>query len=472
MTTALLTDHYELTMLEASLLSGIAAKQSAFEVFSRTLPPGRRYGVVGGIGRAVEAIYNFRFDPEELEFLERSKVVKSATIDYLSKYRFSGNVWAYQEGELYFPFSPVLRVEARFGEAVLLETVILSILNFDSAVASAGSRMVSAANGRRLIEMGSRRTHEKAAISAARAAYVVGFAATSNLKAGQLYGIPTAGTVAHAFILAHPDEQSAFMAQIRAQGPNTTILVDTYSIESGIRKAVSVAGPSLGAVRIDSGDPATESLRARELLNSLGAKDTRIIISGDLDEYSIKDLSLAPIDSFGVGTRLVTGSGSPTANFVYKLVAIEGHDASKLIPVAKTSVSKATLGGRKTPWRILDPNHKAVLEFLELIDEQNGTDVNSFFGAKTLRPLQNKVISNGEPVLEASLQSIRASHRESLAELNDLAMELSPGDPNLGTVLIGQNGNIVEIGVGNHDQKAGRRQSNQSNPDRRNEFEL
>ena len=446
MTTSLLTDFYELTMLEASLQSGIASRESSFEVFARSLPSGRRFGVVAGIGRVIDAISNFRFDSEDLEYLEKTKRLNKETLEYLTNFKFTGNVWSYEEGDIYFPFSPILRVEAPFGAAVLLETVILSILNFDSAVASAGARMVSAAHGRRLVEMGSRRTHEYAAISAARSAYIVGFAATSNLKAGQIYGIPTAGTVAHAFMLAHDNEKKAFMAQVQAQGPDTTVLVDTFNIERAIREAISVAGNSLGAVRIDSGDPAKESRKARALLDSLGATRTQIVISGDLDEYSINELSPEPIDGFGVGTRLVTGSGAPTANFVYKLVAIDRANAQSpnLTPVAKLSAAKATLGGRKLPWRVIDSRNKAVVEYLEIINSSETLTEIPGFEANKLRPLQKQIIRNGEPQTNPRLDEIRILHRDSLNELEESAKEIAPGHPCLRTVLLDPRGNLID----------------------------
>ncbi|TAN24151.1 MAG: nicotinate phosphoribosyltransferase [Actinomycetota bacterium] len=445
MTTALLTDFYELTMLEASLQSGVASRESSFEVFARSLPPGRRFGVVAGVGRVIDAISNFRFNHEDLEYLEKTKRLNDETIEYLANFRFTGNVWSYEEGDVYFPYSPVLRVEAPFGAAVLLETVVLSILNFDSAVASAGARMVSAAGGRRLVEMGSRRAHEYAAVSAARSAYIVGFAATSNLKAGQVYGIPISGTVAHAFILAHGDEKKAFLAQIQAQGPDTTVLVDTYNIEEAIREAISVTGTSLGAVRIDSGDPARESRKARALLDSLGATKTQIVISGDLDEYSIAELSPEPIDGFGVGTRLVTGSGAPTANFVYKLVAIDMENAQnrKLAPVAKRSAAKATLGGRKSPWRVIDSHNKAVLEYLEIIDSSEIATEIPEFKSKKLRPLHKQIIRGGEPLHNPHLEDIRVLHRDSLSELEESAKEIVPGHPSLRTVLLDSRGKLV-----------------------------
>src|SRR5664279_3021529 len=320
MTTALLTDRYELTMLGSALRDGTARRRCVFEVFSRRLPDGRRYGVVAGTGRLLDAIAQFRFDTRTIAFLLDNEVIDERTAEYLADYRFEGDVDGYPEGELYFPFSPILTVSSTFAEGVILETLVLSILNHDSAVAAAAARMVAAAGGRPIIEMGSRRTHEEAAVAAARAAYLAGFTSTSNLAAAQRYGVPTAGTVAHAFTLLHDDERSAFLAQLRSLGPDTTLLVDTYDITRGIELAVEAAGPQLGAVRIDSGDLGVMARHSRELLDRLGATGTCIVVSGDLDEFAIAALAASPVDAYGVGTSVVTGSGAPTAGMVYKLV--------------------------------------------------------------------------------------------------------------------------------------------------------
>ena len=194
---------------------------------------------------------------------------------------------------------------------MLLETIVLSILNHDSAVAAAASLVAQAAGDRPVIEMGSRRTDTEAAVAAARAAYISGFASTSNLEAGRRYGVPTAGTVAHAFILLFGDERAAFAAQAKAFGADTTFLVDTYDMEEGIRRAVAAAGPGLGAIRVDSGDLGAEARRARELLDELDAVKTRVIVTGDLDERTIRALGAAPVDGYGVGTAVVTGLGQP-----------------------------------------------------------------------------------------------------------------------------------------------------------------
>ncbi|HWS57877.1 MAG TPA: nicotinate phosphoribosyltransferase, partial [Actinotalea sp.] len=273
--TALLTDRYELTMLDAALADGTAGRHCVFEVFTRRLPAGRRYGVLAGTGRALEAIGAFRFGPEELAYLAEHRMVTRRTLDFLAAFRFTGSISGYAEGECFFPHSPVMTVEGTFAEAVVLETLILSILNYDSAVASAASRMTGAAGGRPCLEMGSRRAHEQAAVAAARAAVVAGFAGTSNLEAGRRYGLTTIGTAAHAYTLLHGDESAAFAAQVAAQGPGTTLLVDTFDVTRGVALAVAAAGTGLGAVRLDSGDLGVLAHEVRAQLDGLGATGTR-----------------------------------------------------------------------------------------------------------------------------------------------------------------------------------------------------
>jgi nicotinate phosphoribosyltransferase len=349
-TPALHTDRYELTMLNAALGDGTSQRRAVFEVFARFLPERRRFGVVAGIERAIDAIQGFRFSPPQVSWLVEEGIVDQEHRDYLLGFRFSGKVLGYGEGELYLANSPILRVEGSFGEGVVLETILLSILNHDTAVASTAAQIFKAADGRRLIEMGSRRTHDEGAVHAARAAFIGGFNATSNLEAGYRYAIPTAGTAAHAWILSHDTEYGAFVAQIDALGTDTTLLVDTYDLTDGIVNAVNAAksfgalGP--GAVRIDSGDLQEQSLSGRHLLDSLGAVDTKIVATGDLDEVRIAALIAggAPIDIFGVGTRLVAGANCPSPGFVYKLVAIE-FKSGQIGPVAKRSPDKEDVGG-------------------------------------------------------------------------------------------------------------------------------
>ncbi|MFJ6164886.1 nicotinate phosphoribosyltransferase [Micromonospora orduensis] len=412
---ALLTDHYELTMVSAALKDGTADRRCVFEVFTRRLPSGRRYGVVAGTARLIEMIRDFRFDEAEIDFLRRTGVVDEAAAAWLADYRFTGDIDGYAEGELFFPGSPILTVSGGFAECVVLETLALSVLNHDSAVAAAAARMVTAARGRTLIEMGSRRAHEESAVAAARAAYLAGFRFTSNLAAGARYGIPTAGTAAHAFTLLHDDERAAFASQVATLGKDTTLLVDTYDISQGIRNAIAVAGPELRAVRIDSGDLAVIAQQSRELLDSLGATETKIIVSGDLDEYSIAALAAEPVDMYGAGTAVVTGSGAPTAGLVYKLVEVEGR------PVVKRSEHKATIGGRKVAVRRHKPTGTATEEIIvpQGVPDRQPND----------RTLQRSYVVDGEPVALPTLDQSREHLRECLISIPWEGLKLSAGDP-------------------------------------------
>ncbi|MEH1127658.1 nicotinate phosphoribosyltransferase [Micromonospora sp. CPCC 206061] len=415
MTIALLTDHYELTMLRAALLDGTADRRCVFEVFARRLPTGRRYGVVAGTGRLIDLVRDFRFQEEEVAQLRTHGVVDDQTAAWLSDYRFRGDIDGYAEGELYFPGSPILTVSGTFAECVILETLVLSVLNHDCAIAAAAARMVTAARGRPVIEMGSRRTHEEAAVASARAAYLAGFEYTSNLAAGYRYGIPTAGTAAHAFTLLHDDEPAAFASQVAALGKQTTLLVDTYDISQGIRNAIAVAGPELRAIRLDSGDLSVLAQQSRELLNSLGATDTKIIVSGDLDEHAIAALAAEPVDMYGAGTAVVVGSGAPTAGLVYKLVEVDGR------PVVKRSENKATVGGRKTAIR----RHKPTGTATEEIVVSQGVPDHKLGD----RLLQHSYVVTGEPVDLPTLDESRAHLRACLISIPWEGLKLSAGDP-------------------------------------------
>ena len=423
---ALLTDHYELTMVQAARQAGTAERRAVFELFPRRLPEGRRYGVVAGVGRALDAIESFRFDAAALASLEG--VVDPDMLEWLASYRFSGDVWGYPEGEAYFPYSPLLVVEGTFAEAVLLETVLLSIYNHDSAIASAASRMTLAAGGRPCIEMGSRRTHEEAAVAAARAAYVAGFEASSNLAARARYGVPTTGTAAHSFTLLHDAEADAFRAQVQTLGVGTTLLVDTYDVPEAVRLAVEVAGTGLGAVRLDSGDLGEIAREVREQLDGLGATGTRIVVTSDLDEHAIAALAAAPVDAYGVGTQLVTGSGHPTCGFVYKLVAREG-EGGELVSVAKKSLDKISIGGRKYALRRRSPDGTAEAEVVGIGEppEDDGDD----------RSLLVPLVEAGEVVGRATLEEARTRHRASLAELPRAVTMMSAGEPVIPTLHVG-----------------------------------
>jgi nicotinate phosphoribosyltransferase len=420
---ALFTDRYELTMVAAALADGTADRDCVFEVFARRLPHGRRYGVLAGTGRLLEALPHFCFGDDELAALRDQGITDQRLLDWLADFRFRGDIDGYAEGDFYFPGSPVLTVRAPFAEGVLLETLALSVLNHDSAIASAAARMVAAACERPCIEMGSRRTHEEAAVAAARAAYLTGFGTTSNLEAGRRYGVPTSGTSAHAFTLLHDSEKAAFEAQVATLGTGTTLLVDTYDVDQGIRTAVEVAGPELGGIRLDSGDLPTLAAHARELLDSLGATTTRIVVTSDLDEYAIAGLMAAPVDRYGVGTSLVTGSGAPTMGMVYKLVERDG------VPVAKKSEGKRSVGGRKHAVRRHDASGTAVAEVVsnQPIEARDGD-----------RDLVVPLVRGGEICTPQSpaeaLAAARAHHEEVRAALPQEAWALSRGEPALETL--------------------------------------
>ena len=412
-------------MVSAAIRDGTAGRRTTFELFARRLPEGRRYGVVAGTGRFLESLGDFVFDDEALASV--AGFLDSATLGYLRDFRFSGDIDGYAEGELYFPGSPVLSVTGTFAECVLLETLALSILNHDSAVASAAARMVSAADGRPLIEMGSRRTHEQAAVAAARAAYIAGFAGSSNLAAQYRYGVPALGTSAHAFTMLHADasgttddwEQAAFRAQVAALGISTTLLVDTYNVHNGVANAIAAAGTGLGAVRIDSGDLGVLARQVRSQLDALGAHGTKIVVSGDMDEFAIAALRADPVDSFGVGTSVVTGSGAPTAGMVYKLVEVD-H-----IPVEKRSSRKQSHGGRKAATRLSRPSGTVVDEVVHPVGA-SPSDENS-------RTVTVPLVRAGEVTARSDLQSARDLVASGLRSLPWEGLALSRGEPAIRT---------------------------------------
>ncbi len=430
--TALLTDKYELTMVDATLHSGMADRSAVFELFGRNMPATRRFGVVAGTGRILEAMERFCFSDDQIDWLREQGTYSEELLDFLKDFKFAGNVYGYPEGECYFPGSPLITVEGTFAECTLLETLMLSVLNHDCAVASAASRMTIAAHGRPCIDMGARRTHERAAVSAARAAVIGGFVSSSDLESGKRYGIPTVGTSAHSFTLLYDTEEEAFAAQIAQQGTGTTLLVDTYDIARGVENAVRAARDAdgeLGAVRLDSGDLVAHAFKVRGQLDALGAPKTRITVTSDLDEYSIAALGAAPVDTYGVGTRLVTGSGVPTASLVYKLVS-RADDSGELLPVEKKSQSKKTVGGRKVAGRRYDEEGYASEEVLLT----GGSWEESLAALESIgaRPLQVKLISEGQINSDlygpAAVLAAQEHHRRSRNELPYAAWRLSEGE--------------------------------------------
>lgn len=425
---AMMTDMYEYTMLDAALKDGTANRKCVFEIFTRHLPEGRRYGVVAGTGRILDALERFHLDDDDLRFLSDRKIVSAETIAWLERFHFSGSIKGYREGEMFFPNSPVLQVEGTFGECTLLETLLLSILNYDCAVASAASRMVTAAKDRPCMDMGGRRTNEWSAVAASRAAVVGGFQGTANLLAAQLYGLKAIGTAAHCFTLVHDSERDAFVSQIDALGRNTTLLVDTYNIEEAVKTAVEVAGPELGGVRIDSGDLAALAQRVRNQLDALGATNTKITVTNDLDEYALAALQTAPVDSYGVGTRLVTGSGAPTCAMVYKLTERENADGV-MQPVAKKSKDKATVPGRKLAFRSYEYNLADCEHVISGAEDQ----LAAFHLEEGWKDLLVDFVDHGQ--IDATWQghdAIMAAHdyrAQALAELPITAQSLMRGEP-------------------------------------------
>ncbi|MCI7551515.1 MAG: nicotinate phosphoribosyltransferase [Actinomycetaceae bacterium] len=438
--TALLTDMYELTMIDSAMASGTADRHCVFELFARRLPGNRRYGVVAGVARALEAVENFRFDAAEIDYLSEAGFLRDDTLEWLANFRFSGDIWGYPEGECYFPHSPIMTVEGTYAEAGILETVLLSILNYDSAVATAASRMTVASHDRPCLDMGSRRTHEISAVAAARAAVIGGFVGTSNLEAARTYGIKPIGTAAHSFTLVHDSEEEAFKAQIASMGAGTTLLVDTFDIHDGVEKAVRSAreaGGELGAVRLDSGDLVAQAFNVRKQLDDMGATQTKITVTNDLDEYAIAALNAAPVDSYGVGTKLVTGSGHPTAEMVYKLVAREDSSGT-MREVAKKSAEKASIGGLKVAGRTHDETGRATEEIV--VSAKTREDGLAYLESIDARPLEVPLVVNGEVnhdyTTPSALAHAAERHRNSRAALPYAAWRLSDGEPGLPTRML------------------------------------
>ena len=396
----LLVDLYELTMGESYLAEGVDERPATFQLFCRTLPRGWGYLVAAGIDDALAYLEALSFSETDLAYLETTGLFGAAFLERLAGLRFTGEVRAMREGTIFFPAEPVLEVTAPLLEAQLVETAVINRVHLSSLIASRAARCVEAAAGRRLVEFGFRRAHGvDAGLAAARASYLAGFDATSNVLAGKRYGIPVAGTMAHSYIEAFADESAAFEAFSRSYPDGSTLLIDTYDTVEGARRAARVArelaarGGSLGAVRLDSGDLLELSRRVRAVLDEAGLRDVTIFASGNLDEYSIAALvgAGAPIDGFGVGSRLSTSAGAPYLDFVYKLVEFDGRGVMKL------SADKATLPGPKQVWRQLEGN-RFTGDVVTLADESSPT------GAE---PPLEPVISRGRRLAETSLDAAR-----------------------------------------------------------------
>ncbi len=352
----LLTDLYQLTMLQGYYQQGMD-DIAAFEFFVRKLPPGRNFFVAAGLAQVLEYLQGLHFEPQELDWLRQSGRFDEDFIDHLSQWRFLGDVEAMAEGTLFFPDEPILRVVAPIDQAQLVESRVINILHFQSLIASKAVRCVLAAPDKLLVDFGMRRAHGgEAALWAARACYLAGFAGSSTVQAGVLYGVPVFGTMAHSFVQAHEVEQQAFAHFALAQRDNAVLLIDTYDTERGAQRVVELAaelkqqGITIKAVRLDSGDLAEHARRVRRILDSGGLSEVKIFSSGNLDEYALHDLLAqgAPIDGFGIGTRLDTSADAPYLDCAYKIQEYAGT------PRRKRSEGKATWPGRKQVYRRFD----------------------------------------------------------------------------------------------------------------------
>jgi nicotinate phosphoribosyltransferase len=406
---ALSTDLYQLTMMAGYLAAGVEGR-STFELFVRDLPPERGYLVAAGLEQAVEALLGLRFTADEIEYLRTVPALARAPrelFERLGTCRFTGDAWAVRDGEAVFAHQPLVRVTAPAAQAQLVETMLLATVNFQTSVASKASRVVEAAQGRTVVEFGSRRAHgTDAALHAARAACLAGCAGTSNVEAGYRFGLPLAGTMAHSWVMTFSDEVEAFRAYLDLYGEKTTLLIDTYDTVRAARSIVD-AGLRPAAVRLDSGDLARLSRQVRRIFDEGGLVETRIVVSGDLDEDRVADLVAAgaPIDTFGVGTAISTSRDAPALGGVYKLVEIER--GGEMAPTIKLSTDKQTWPSAKQVWRHEDEGG-ATGDLVTLASEQ----------VPGARPLLRQVIRGGERILEAEpFESQRDHCRASVGAL-------------------------------------------------------
>jgi nicotinate phosphoribosyltransferase len=368
----LLTDLYELTMAAGYVQNRFEAR-ATFELFVRHLPPRRNYLVAAGLERALDFLENVRFSQDEIEYLRGLPLfhhVRPEFFDYLARFRFTGDAFALPEGTIFFPDEPLLRITAPIAEAQLVETGLLSIIHFQSLIASKAARVTSAAAGRPVVEFGSRRAHGiEAAVLAARAAFIGGCDGTSNTFAGHRFGIPVYGTQAHSWIMAHADEAEAFRDFLDVFPEQSTLLVDTYDVRAAVEKIIALGRKPRG-IRLDSGNVLADSQWARERLDAAGWTDVQIFASGDLDEDRIKALlgSGARLDAFGVGTALSTSADAPYIGVIYKLVEVEEH--GQVRSAAKFSEAKKTYPGRKQVFRFAGDDGRLSGDIIGLDDEQ------------------------------------------------------------------------------------------------------
>jgi nicotinate phosphoribosyltransferase len=418
----LLTDLYELTMAAGYFQNGLKAR-ATFELFVRQLPPERNYLVAAGLEQALDFLQSVRFAPDETEYLRRERVfrrVRAEFFDYLSQFRFTGDVWAVPEGSIVFANEPILRVTAPIIEGQLAETRLLSAINFQTMVASRAARLVTAAHGKPVVEFGARRAHgAEAGIFAARAAWIAGCAGTSNVISAKMFGIPAYGTQAHSWIMAYEDESEAFARFLDVFPERATLLLDTYNVRAALRKIVA-AGRKPAGVRLDSGDMVADSRWVRAQLDRVGWKDVQIFASGDLDEKKISTLIKrgARIDAFGVGSALVAPTDARNLSMIYKLVELEHGGRTR--EAAKLSEKKTTFPGRKQVFRFADARGKWKSDLIALESEIHQ-------GAEELLV---PVMREGKRVASAeSLSAARERCAQSLKQLPPRLLSIDPATP-------------------------------------------
>jgi nicotinate phosphoribosyltransferase len=419
---ALHTDLYQLTMLAAYFHHGETARRATCELFVRRLPENRRFLVVAGLQRALRYLQELRFTDLQIEALKQvpglRRAMSPSFVEYLRGFRFRGDVWAMPEGTIAFEGEPLVRVEADLGEAQLVETFLLSCINHQTMIASKAARVVLALKGRQALEFGTRRTHPEAAVDVARAAYIAGFEATSNVEAFDAFGVPARGTMAHMFIMASTSEAEAFRKYARIF-PQSTYLVDTYDTLEGIKTALDTVGDDVTSIRLDSGDLAALSTQARALLKERGREDVKIVLSSDLDEYEIDNLvANGDFDTAGVGTRLATSDDAPSLGGVYKLTRIDGR------PVAKFAEGKVTFPGAHQVYRV-QQDGRFVFDWLGLEQEPGYDYVGTtplLVPAMRRGRLEEPFAHGGSEIIEV----MRARCRDGLERLPDVARVVGP----------------------------------------------
>ena len=406
---ALLTDLYQLNMVQAYLESG-QTDTAVFEFFVRKLPAQRSFLMAAGLEQALEFLENLQFSKDELGWLEKSGRFSASLIEYLANFRFSGDVHAMREGTVFFANEPIVRITAPLPQAQLIETRLINVLHFQSLIASKAARMVMLAPDKLLVDFGLRRAHgAEAGLMAARASYIAGFAGTATVLAEKSFGIPVYGTMAHSFIQSFGNESEAFEAFARARPNNLVLLIDTYDTVTAARKVVALAprlralGINVHGVRLDSGDLVALSKSVRRILDEGGLKETTIFASGGIEEDTLAAFARerAPIDGIGIGTSLATSSDAPALDCAYKLQEYAGS------PRRKRSTGKATWPGRKQVWRSYGPDGRMESDILSTEDDKHdGT------------PLIQPVVTGGRRVgPQPLLDDIRAHARQELRRL-------------------------------------------------------